>query len=442
MKIDTLFDAVPFALMAHDIERHISHFNTEAERITGYSRDEVIGKDCHEAFPGGFCGEKCSFRKGITVPAFNELHYPVDFLNKKGEKFLLDVRVRPVFGSSGNLSGVVVTFEDVANEIKFEKGIGKITEFCGIVGKNEKMLRVYQQIRNVSRVSFPVLVLGESGTGKELVAEAIHRLSTRREGPFVALNCGAIPDSLIESELFGYVRGAFTGAARDKKGKFELAHGGTIFLDEIGDISPMMQVKLLRVIETGMVERLGEICPSRVDVRIISATNKDLKKEIRQGRFREDLFYRISVIPIGLPPLRDRKDDIPLLIEHFLKDFQREFGTKKLSLSGVTIDALLAYQWPGNIRELQNVLQYALVQANEEKKGIIELRDLPESILNQYAPKLYQGENTIRKRKKRLDEDSVRNALHQVKGNKVQASKILGVSRATLYRFLDDMKQI
>jgi PAS domain S-box-containing protein len=442
LKIDTLFDAVPFALMAHDTKRHISYFNIEAERITGYSRAEVIGKDCHEAFPGGFCGEKCSFRKGIMVPTFDELHYPVDFLNKNGEKFLLDVRVRPVFGSSGGLSGVVVTFEDVANEIKFEKGIGKITEFCGIVGKNEKMLRLYQQIRNVSRVSFPVLILGESGTGKELVAQAIHRLSIKREGQFVPLNCGSIPDTLIESELFGHVRGAFTGAVRDKKGKFELAHRGTIFLDEIGDISPMMQVKLLRVIQTGMVEKLGETRPYRIDVRIISATNKDLRTEMREGRFRKDLFYRISVIPIELPPLRDRKDDIPLLVGHFLKDFSKGLATEKFSLSRSAMDTLLDYEWPGNIRELQNVLQYALVQANEEKKGIIGLRHLPESILKLHTPGLYQGKETTKKRKKRLDEDRVREALHETNGNKVRAARILGVSRATLYRFLGDMKQI
>ena len=243
---------------------------------------------------------------------------------------------------------------------------------------------------------------------------------------------------MIESELFGYEKGAFTGALREKKGRFELANGGTIFLDEIGDISPLMQVKLLRVVQTGMVERLGSTRPIRIDVRIISATNKDLEKEMREGRFRDDLFYRISVIPIKLPPLRERKGDIPLLVDRFLKDMANSFSMEVSSISKNALNALMQYGWPGNVRELQNAIQYAVVQAQGSGRGYIDLSDFPEKILGYKTLRAARYSDNVSRR--RITPEMIDEALQRVNGNKVRAAKLLGISRATLYRVLSKDK--
>ncbi len=435
-----LFDALPFAIIAHDTQRKIFLFNKTAEKLTGYKREEVIGRDCHEVFKGGFCGQKCSFREGIITPEFEKLHYPLEFINKKGEKLYLDMQVLPIY-SSKELKGVLAVFEDLKGEIEFIKSSGEITNFYGIIGKNEKMLRLYQQIKNVSKVSVPVLILGESGTGKELVAETIHKLSPRKNYPFVVVNCGAIPDTLIESELFGYEKGAFTGAIKGRKGRFELANRGTIFLDEIGDITPAMQVKLLRVIQTCTIEKLGgEGRPIRLDIRIISATNKDLKEEIKKGNFREDLFYRLSVIPLEIPPLRERKDDIPLLVEHYIKEFASAFSLNTTEISKRALEILINYHWPGNVRELQNVIQFSLIEAQNYQSKIIKPKHLPKYIL-QSLNKSSQNKKEIPLLKRTsLTLDMVKQALEEAKGNKVKAAKLLNISRATLYRFLEKHK--
>ncbi len=432
MKIEDIIDYLPYAVMGHDIRRRIFLFNKEAERLTGYKKEEVIGRDCHDVFPGGFCGERCAFQNEIIIPSnFEMIHYPIEFVDKKGKKHMLDVRVKPIVDKEKNIAGIVATFDDVKSDIEFEKELNKIDEFCGIVGKDPKMLKIYQQIKSVAKVSFPVLIQGESGTGKELVAQAIHKLSPRRNGPFVPVNCGAIPDTLIESELFGYEKGAFTGAIREKKGRFELANGGTIFLDEIGDISPLMQVKLLRVIQTGLIERLGSIRPIKVDVRIISATNKDLEKEMIEGRFRDDLYYRISVIPIKIPPLRERKGDIPILVKKFIKEISESFSINVNSISNAVMKALLNYSWPGNVRELQNVIQYAAVQAQANGRNYIELSDLPDRVLFKKIEVPKEVNNT-----QTLTIEAINEALKSTGGNKAKAAKLLGISRATLYRLL------
>lgn len=304
--------------------------------------------------------------------------------------------------------------------------------FAGIVGKNQKMLDLFESIEELAQVNVPVLIQGESGTGKELVASAIHREGKRSKKPFIAVNCGALPETLLESELFGHVKGAFTGAARDKKGRFELADGGTIFLDEIADISATMQVKLLRVLQQGTFERVGSEVTTKVDVRVISASNKDIQKEMAAGRFREDLYYRLFVVPLYIPPLRERPDDIALLIDHFLKEAVIELEKDMTILSPEALQLFLDYKWPGNIRELQNAIKYALVKC---KTQIIEPAHLP---LFLHSP---NGSHSItrikRTRRKKLNAQRVRDALIQTDGNKVEAARVLGVSRATLYRFLE-----
>lgn len=301
--------------------------------------------------------------------------------------------------------------------------------FRGIIGYNAAMLDVIELIRDLADTDFPVLIYGESGTGKELVASAIHNESSRAGKLFVPVNCGALSESLLESELFGYVKGAFTGAARDRKGRFELADGGTIFLDEIGDMPTAMQVKVLRVLQDGTFERVGGEETIKVDVRVISATNKDLSREIAAGKFRSDLYYRLSVVPLTLPPLRDRLDDIPMLAHHILQTALEETGKQPVTISVDAFSAMRAHEWPGNVRELQNWIRFSLVKC----KGSV--------VLPKHLPTCRQGGAPLplrTRRRKHLDIDSVRSALRSAK-NKAEAAHMLGVSRATLYRYLLDI---
>ncbi|MCK5758335.1 MAG: sigma-54-dependent Fis family transcriptional regulator, partial [Clostridiales bacterium] len=294
--------------------------------------------------------------------------------------------------------------------------------------QDEKMLEMFDLISDLAQSNVSVLIQGASGTGKELVAAAIHNEGPRANNMFVPVNCGALPETLLESELFGHVKGAFTGAVRDKKGRFELADKGTIFLDEIGDISAAMQVKLLRVLQEGCFEKVGGEETIYVDVRVVSATNKNLSEEIANGRFREDLYYRLNVVPVWLPPLRERRNDIPLLADYILRQtLESSSAEDNIELSGDALGIMMSYDWPGNVRELQNWIQFALVRC----KGTIIM---PEHLPPMPASHLYP--HTVQ-HKRKLDINIVKEALLRTSGNKVKAAKVLGVSRATLYRFLD-----
>lgn len=301
--------------------------------------------------------------------------------------------------------------------------------FSNIIGRNNKMIEVFRQIQNVAAYDYPVHIFGETGTGKELVAEAIHKTSHRKGAPFVPINCGALPEGLIESELFGHLKGAFSGAIRNKRGRFELADGGTVLLDEVAELSKYMQVKLLRFLQDGKFEKVGGEKTISVNVRVISATNKDLKKEMKKNKFRDDLYYRLNVIPIHLPPLRERKSDIPLLIDHFLKQSARLYNRSPLKVSEQAMLLLTEYKWPGNVRELQNVMQFAFVTCNGVE---ITPDDLPMEFKNDCIIQ------TLREPSRKLDIFSVQSALKKTGGNKAKAARYLGVGRATLYRFLGD----
>jgi PAS domain S-box-containing protein len=307
---------------------------------------------------------------------------------------------------------------------------------AGIIGRDPKMLEISASIRDLADADVPVLILGESGTGKELVAAAIHREGPRAAKNFVPINCGALPDTLLETELFGHIKGSFTGAHRDKKGRFELAHQGTIFLDEVGELSPAMQVKLLRVLQEGTFEKVGAEQSSMVDVRLISATNKDLGREVAAKHFREDLFYRLSVVPLKIPPLRERLADIPLLVEHILDEEARRSDRRhdsarpprKVTLAREALALLIAHRWPGNVRELQNVLRFALVKC---RGNVIRSEHLPPSFTATAQESL-----VARGRRPKITEAMARKALEQSGGHPGEAARRLGVSRATLYRHL------
>jgi sigma-54 dependent transcriptional regulator, acetoin dehydrogenase operon transcriptional activator AcoR len=414
-------------IIAHDTKRRIQFFNRAAERITGYQREEVLGRDCHRVFGAPFCGERCSFCEG-PPDAWQDLEYPLNIQAKSGEMRRIEMRVTGMKDKSGTFAGVIAAIRDVTDLLDLQIELGRLTGFSGIIGKDHKMLQIFKQIRDLAATDYPIHIMGETGTGKELVAAAIHNEGRRRGEPFVPINCGALPEGVLESELFGHVRGAFTGALRDKKGRFELADGGTVFLDEVADLPKAVQGKLLRVLQEGTFERLGGEETVSVNVRLISATNRDLKQAVEQKLFREDLYYRINVVPLRLPPLRERKNDIPLLVRHFLTKAVDE-GQKYRDISSEALSVMLDYPWPGNIRELQSAIRFSLVRA---KGSVIKVDDLPIELRN------WQGTRVCKGPSRKLDEDAVRSALARTGGNKAKAARLLGVGRATLYRFLND----
>ena len=424
--LERVLDNLKIGIVAHDLNRHIFYFNKEAERITGYNRKEVLGKDCHNVFGEPFCGGQCSFSG--DKPAFEDKkEYLNNIVTKNGESRRVEMSVTMIRDKNNRNFGVLASIVDVTEILNLSMKAHELTSFSGIIAKDSSMMKVFRQIRDVAGYDYPVHISGETGTGKELVASAIHNESHRNGAPFVPINCGALPESLIESELFGHVKGAFSGALRDKKGRFELADKGTIFLDEIADLSKPMQVKLLRFLQDGMFEKVGGENTVHVNVRVISATNKDLKKEVQQKIFRKDLFYRLNVIPIHLPPLRERRNDIPLLVDHFLKEAGEIHKNMPPKISREAVSLMMGYHWPGNVRELQNAIQFAIVNCSGDtifpKDLPMELKDL--SLLG-----------PSRGASRKLNVENVKIALIKTGGNKAKAARILGVGRATLYRFL------
>jgi sigma-54 dependent transcriptional regulator, acetoin dehydrogenase operon transcriptional activator AcoR len=423
---ELVLDHFSTGIMAHDTRRIITWFNKAAERITGFSRQEVIGRDCHEVL-GKFCGGQCLFN-GVQ-PNFDCVNYPIRMATRDGNHRKIEMTVVAIRNGDGTLQGVLAQFHDITEVTQLRHTLKKVQSFHGLIGSHESMHQVYDLVSDLAGSDFTVLIQGESGTGKELVAGAIHGESRRRGKPFVTVNCGALPEGILESELFGHVRGAFTGAVRDKKGRFELADGGTLFLDEVAELTPNMQVKLLRVLQEGTFERVGDEKLIKVDVRLISATNKDLKAMVHKGKFREDLFYRLCVVPMTLPPLRERRTDIPLLVNNFIEHFSHEARQSIRGISPEAIHCMMDYLWPGNVRELQNAIRYGMVKC---KDNYLHVENLPPEILANAAkipsisPRLHG----------KLTTAAVGEAMAKADGNKVRAAKLLGVGRATLYRFL------
>jgi sigma-54 dependent transcriptional regulator, acetoin dehydrogenase operon transcriptional activator AcoR len=425
--LEQILDNLMEGIIAHDKGRRILFFNRAAETITGFRKEEVVGRDCHEVLGGPFCGSRCAFC-GEPPNSITHTSYPLNILTKSGETRRIEMSVTGMTDEKGCFVGVLAAFRDMTDLIGLRTRLGELTSFAGIIGRDQKMLKIFEEIRDLATNDFPVHISGETGTGKELVAAAIHHESYRSRGPFVPVNCGALPEGLLESELFGHVKGAFSGAIRDKKGRFELAHTGTIFLDEVSDLPKPMQVKLLRVLQEGTFERVGGEKTITADVRIISAANRDLRREMEKQNFREDLYYRLNVVPVRLPPLRERKNDIPLLVAHFLEETAgRGQGSKGFSKDALTV--MMNYSWPGNVRELRNAIHFALVTS---KGGVIYPENLPIELHKGALGAAKPGPS------KKLDEDAVISALREAGGNKSRAAKLLGVGRATLYRFLED----
>lgn len=424
-RLEHILDSLAEGIIVHDSNKRIIFFNRAAEEATGYSRKEVLHRDCHEVFGGPFCGGRCSFLDG-PPRSLEHLEYPLNILTKDGHSRRIEMSVNGMEEQGKNRVGVIASFRDVTDLISLKIQAGKLEGFAGIIGRDPKMLDIYAQIRELGTNDYPVLITGETGTGKELVAMAIHNESRRAGRPFVPISCAALPEGILESELFGHVRGAFTGAVRDKKGRFELAHTGTVFLDEIGELPKPLQAKLLRVLQEKTIEPVGSEKTFKVDVRLLSATNRDLKQEVREERFRDDLYYRINGVPIHLPPLRERKSDIPLLVRHFIREVQGA-GDEPVGLSEDALAGLLQYPWPGNVRELQSAARFALLKSRGK---LIRLHHLPQELRESAEDGLSRG------RSGKLNLKRVQEALVQTAGNKARAARVLGVGRATLYRFL------
>ncbi|MBL7224094.1 MAG: sigma 54-interacting transcriptional regulator [Candidatus Brocadiae bacterium] len=445
--LHTLFQAIPCGVIVVDEALRAQSINEVAQRTFALEASAGIGQlpgkvlrcahveDSPEGCGHGAMCEACDVR-AVAQSALNGAEVRRQrtrrrvVMDGRTEELNFLVSAAPV--TYGGKRFAIVVLEDITEVSHLRRRLRAEQSFAGIVGRDPKMLDVFDTIGELAEVSAPVLILGESGTGKELVAAAIHNEGPRSGKLFVPVNCSALPESLLESELFGHVRGAFTGAIRDKKGRFELANGGTIFLDEVGDIPGSIQVKLLRVLQEGTFERVGGEETVRVDARVISATNRDLRAEADAGRFRDDLFYRLCVVPVTMPPLRDRRNDIPLLAEYILCQALEDAGRADVFLAPETLGLLMDHDWPGNVRELQNAIQYALIKCHG---GNLLPEHLPATVAHgDGVPRASR-----RRRRRKLAAPAVRRALEEAKGNKVLAARNLGVSRATLYRFLDEM---
>jgi len=355
-----IIDSIADGVFTVDKDWKITSYNHAAEKITGIKRDEAIGRYCWEVFKASICEEECSLRKTMETgrPIINQ---HIFIVNSKGDRIPTSISTAILRDKNDNIIGGVETFRDLSVVEQLRKELTRQHTFFDIISKNREMQRLFEMLELVSGNDTTVLLEGESGTGKELFARAIHSLSQRKKGPIITVNCGALPDTLLESELFGYKAGAFTDAKRDKPGRFAQARNGTLFLDEIGDISPMLQMRLLRVLQEKVYEPLGSTKSEKADVRIVAATNKNLKELVQQGLFRKDLYYRINIVTLFLPPLRERKEDIPLLVEHFLRRFNSLRGKEIKGLSAKAMNILMSYDFPGNIRELENIVEYTTV---------------------------------------------------------------------------------
>jgi len=434
----TVVDTIQDGVMVVDIKGTIVAANKGLEKITGYSQTELIGKPCSildcnicEIVRGNKGEHWCNLFRDGTVDMRR-----CALVKNDGSHIHVLKNASLLHDTEGRVMGAVETMTDITEIIEkdsqieaFRRELMTEDSFQGILGVSNAMQQVFDMIANAAQSDAPVIIFGESGTGKELISKAIHDVGKRKQNPFVKVNCAALTESLLESELFGHVKGAFTGAYQNRQGRFEAAQGGAIFLDEIGDLPLSTQVKLLRVLEEKVVERVGDNRPIHIDVRIISATNKDLLKLVGQGAFREDLFYRINVIPITVPPLRERAGDIPILAESFFRRIQLKSGKKIKGISNDAMGAMINYNWPGNVRELKSAFEYAFVSCQET---LIQPFHLPPAIFQAKIPKIRKtAVSREETKRKQLVE-----ALEKSGGNQSEAARILGVSRITVWNWM------
>ncbi|MBN1420612.1 MAG: sigma 54-interacting transcriptional regulator [Planctomycetes bacterium] len=423
-----ILESISDGVFTVDAGWRITSFNRAAEEITGIPRDEAIGRRCAEVFRASMCEADCALRQTMESGKA-VVNRPAFIVDAEGRRVPISVSTALLRDADGKVVGGAETFRDLSVVEELRRELAGRVRMGDLVSRSPSMRRIFDVLPRVASSDATVLIEGETGTGKELVARALHGLSPRCDAPFVAVHCGALPDTLLESELFGYEKGAFTGADRAKPGRFALAEGGTLFLDEIGEVSPALQVRLLRFLQERTYEPLGGTASIRADVRIVAATNRDLGALVAEDRFRQDLFYRIHVVRIALPPLRERREDIPLLVEHFVERFNRIQGKAIAGMSPDAMGLLLAHAYPGNVRELENIIEHAFVLCEE---GRIEPRHLPDPFAGRIprAPSRPGRGSEVRA----VEAQVIRDALERNGYNRLAAARELGVHKSTLFR--------
>jgi len=430
LNFKAIFRSVNDGIITVDENMAVVEINAAAEIICEFQRDATVGKPLQELSDRcegnclGALGETMKTRKPVEL-RFVECH------SESGQQKVVSVTASPLLDVKDRFSGAVMVVRDETRLVSLERRLQERQKIDNIVGRSERIEKVRTMIRDLADVQTTVMVTGDSGTGKELVVDALHYSGERREGPLVKVNCAALSENLLESELFGHVAGAFTGAVKNKTGRFQRADGGTIFLDEIGEISRRMQLRLLRVIENMEFERVGESTPIKVDVRLVAATNRDLQKRVAGGEFREDLYYRLKVVQIHVPSLQERRDDIPLLVEHFRRNFNRKFDREIKGISSEVEQMFLNYPWPGNVRELENLLEHAFVRC---RQNVITAENLPSDFRRHCESHALPADITPED-----ETEAIRRALKQAGGNKTEAALLLGMSRRTIYRKLEKL---
>jgi len=431
---DVILDSIADGVFTVDENWCVTSFNHAAEQITGIPRQQALGQSCKNVLKADVCETGCALRQTMKTgqPVINK---PVHIVDSQGRRKSITISSALLKNREGQIIGGVETFRDMTLVEQLRKQLEK--QYCceDIISRSHRMQQLFDVLPRVAESDCTVLIEGETGTGKELFARALHSLSPRRKKPFVAVNCSALPDTLLESELFGYKAGAFTDAKQDKPGRFALALGGTLFLDEIGDISPAVQVRLLRVLQDKTYEPVGGVSTVEADVRVVTATNRNLADLVDSSVFRKDLFYRINVVRFELPPLRERKEDIPLLIDHFVSRFNTLYGREICCVSNDAMGELLSHDFPGNIRELENIIEHCFVLCQGQ---LIENRDLPDSVRRHR----HEDGESLREIKTlmQMERLMIEQALRRHKGNRAAAARELGINPSTLFRKLKTLQ--
>ena len=429
LPMDVILDSIADGVFTIDNEKNITSFNKAAEKITGITRKYAIGQKCFDVLHANICQTACALEK--TLKTGKEIiDLPINVLNSKGKTIPVSISTAVLKDKKGKIMGGVETFRDLSSLEKLRKEISRQYTFEDIISKDHEIQKIFDVLPDIAESDSTILIQGASGSGKELFARAIHNLSHRKDKPYIIVNCGALPDTLLESELFGYVKGAFTDAKKDKPGRFALAEGGTLFLDEVAELSTALQVKLLRVLQQKEYEPLGATQPQKANVRIIAATNQELSQLLARGTFREDLYYRLNVIKIELPPLSQRREDIPLLVDHFINQFNLKKGKKIMGVSDKTMSMLMQHEFPGNVRELENLIEHAFVLCHSSQ---IKLAHLPK----EFAEKFREERKNIPRATDRLKETEaqiISDVLKKHSGNRSKAAKELGIDKSTLWR--------